>query len=108
MKLTLELPKEKEQTEEERATYCSAIFAIFPRLESDIKEKMYEQLITTYSIGVGMTKNKEERDFEIVRGNGIMEGMAILLESWRQAEAEHRANSKPEESYDKSLPLAEV
>lgn len=108
MKLTLEIPQEKELDETERKAHNSAIFSVFPRIERDIKSKMYEQLITTYSIGVGTAKTKEERDFEIVRGNGIMEGMAILLESWRQAESEHRADSKPEDDFDKTKVLPEV
>ena len=88
MKLTLEFPEEKLITEQERKDYCTAIFAVFPRLEKDIKEEMYKQLITTYSEGIGKSKTKEERDFEIVRGNGIMEGMAILLDKWQVAKSE--------------------
>ena len=88
MKLTLEFPEEKLITEQERRDYCTAIFAIFPRLEKDIKEEMYKQLISTYSENVATSKTKEERDFEIIRGNGIMEGMAILLEKWQVAKSE--------------------
>ena len=91
MKLELTLPEEKEQTEKQRKAYCGSIFAVFPVIEKDIRTKMYEELIKTYSIGVGTAKTKEERDFEIIRGNGIMEGMAILLETWSQANVEHQS-----------------
>ena len=88
MKLNLDFPEEKLITEQERRDYCTAIFAIFPRLEKDIKEEMYKQLITTYSESIGTSKTKETRDFETIRGNGIMEGMAILLEKWQVAKSE--------------------
>ena len=91
MKIDLQIPESKELTEVERKDYCASIFAIFPRLEKDIKEKMYEQLITTYTESIGTTRTREERDFEVVRGNGIMEGMAVLLEHWSLASAEHQA-----------------
>lgn len=82
MKLTLELPETKEQGEAERKEYCGAIFALFPRIEKDIKEKMYEELVKTYT---------EADDFnKVLRGQGIMEGMAILLEHWRLANLEHQ------------------
>ena len=98
MKIDLQIPEYKELTEPERKEYCATIFAVFPRLEKDIKEKMYEQLINTYTESIGTTKNAEERDFEVVRGNGIMEGMAILLELWRLASMEHQARPEEERS----------
>ena len=88
MKLTLEFPEEKLITEQERKDYCNAIFAIFPRLEKDIKEEMYRQLIHTYSESIATSPLSEAQRFEIIRGNGIMEGMAILLEKWRVAKSE--------------------
>lgn len=98
MNLTLELPREKEQSEQERKDYCAAIFAIYPRLERDVKEKMYEELVKTYSINAGTSKTREEIVLATIRGNGIMEGMAILLESWQQANTEHQ--SPPEKEVD--------
>ena len=108
MKLTLEFPKEEQQTEQDRISYCAAIFAVFPRLEKDIKTKMYEQLVATYTTSVGTSKKKEERDFEIVRGNGVLEGMAVLLEEWRVASKEHEAKSRQEEPFDRHNPLPDV
>ena len=107
MKLELNYTKE-EMSENERKNYCASVFAIFPIIEKDIKAKMYEQLINTYSVAVGSTRNKEERDFEIVRGNGIMEGMAVLLEKWEQASNEHIANSKGKETFDKHEVISQL
>lgn len=94
MNIQLEIPKEEPQTEQERHDHCAAIFAVFPRIKKDIKEKMYEQLTNLYSVGIGTSKTKEERDFEIIRGNGILEGMAILLTDWQAAATEFEASAK--------------
>lgn len=106
MKLTLGLPEKKEQSKQEHKEYCAAIFAVFPRLEKDIREEMYAQLVSIYSVGIATSKTKEERDFEIVRGNGILEGMAILLDKWEKAQAEHQ--DKPDTNFDKNNPIAEI
>ena len=45
MRLELSYNAEKEQTEQERKSYCASISSIFPLIEKDIKAKMYEQLI---------------------------------------------------------------
>lgn len=84
MKLELELPDKKEQTEQERRDYCASVFAIFPRIEQDIKSTMYEQLVSTYTEADNWDK--------ILKGQGIMEGMAVLLEKWSLANSEHIAN----------------
>lgn len=93
MNLTLDLPKKEVQTEQERKDYCAAIFATFPRLMKDIKEEMYEQLVNTYSVSISTSKTPEERDFETIRGNGILEGMAILLDKWQIAANEFEASA---------------
>ena len=90
MRLELSYNAEKEQTEQERKSYCASISSIFPLIEKDIKAKMYEQLIKTYSIGVGLAEDKAKVELEVVRGNGIMEGMAVLLSHWELANAEHQ------------------
>lgn len=84
MKITLELPNETEITETERAEYCAVIFAVFPRLDKDIREKMYEQLVSTYT-------GADDWD-KVLKGQGVMEGMAVLLEHWRLANSEHIAS----------------
>jgi hypothetical protein len=100
MKITLELPDEKELSETDRKAYCAAIFAIFPRIEKDIRKFMYEQLVSTYTEATNWDK--------ILKGQGILEGMAILLDQWQKANNEHIANSKPQEEFDKSNPISEV
>lgn len=108
MKIELEIPIIKEQTEEERRDYCASIFAVFPKLEKDIKEMMYEQLIAIYSESIGLEKMREARDHTILRGNGIMEGMAMLLERWQIASSEHEAKGKSEGDFDKNSPISEI
>ena len=83
MKLELQLPQEKPQSETEYKAYCSLIFSVFPQLEKDIKEMMYEELVKTYTESDNFNK--------VLRGQGILEGMAILLEKWRLAFMEHQA-----------------
>lgn len=101
MNLTLQIPKEEELNEAERKAHNAAIFAVIPRLEKDIKDKMYEELIKTYSENVGMAKTREEILLATTRGNGIMEGMAILLEMWQNDAKTHKAEHLPEEDFDK-------
>jgi hypothetical protein len=82
MKIEFTLPTEKALSEAERKGYCASISAIFPILEKDIKEKMGEELVKTYT---------EADDFnKVLRGQGILEGMAMLLEHWRLANLEHQ------------------
>lgn len=83
MKLELTLPTEKEQSEQERKDYCASVSSIFPILEKDIKEEMYKELVKTYT--------GAENFNAVLRGQGIMEGMAILLEHWTLANSEHIA-----------------
>ena len=108
LRVDLQFPEEKEISETERKAYNASVFAVFPRIEKDIKQEMYIQLIRTYSEGVGVSKSKDERDFEIIRGNGIMEGMAILLEKWQLAAKEHEASPKEEEGGDPYNPMPEL
>ena len=108
MKLELVLPKEENLDEDKVKAHNAAIFAVWPRLEKTIKEKMYEQLIQTYSENVGMAKTREEIVLATVRGNGILEGMAILLEKWRLDAQAHEGEGKPKEPFDKNNPLPEI
>lgn len=108
LKIELQLPTEKQLDESEIKAHNAAIFAVFPRLEKVIKEKMYEQLIQTYSENVGVAKTREEIVLTTVRGNGIMEGMAILLEKWRGDAQAHQADAQPKESFEKNNPLPEI
>jgi hypothetical protein len=93
----------KELSEADRMAYCSAIFAVFPRIEKDIKELLYEQL---------MFVNNNAQDWnQVVFGRGTFNGMDLLLEKWRKASIEHEANSKDkkeEKKFDKSNPISEI
>ena len=100
MKIELELPKEQELDEIERKAHNAAIFAVFPRLEKEIKARMYEQLVMTYTEADDMWKLK--------RGQGIMEGMAILLEKWKGDAQAHQADAQPKEVFDKHESINKV
>lgn len=108
MKIELVIPTEKQLDETEIKAHNSAIFAVFPRIEREIKAKMYEQLIQTYSENVGNTKTREEVIMTTVRGNGIMEGLAIILESFRASAFAHESESKKDTDFDRSSPISEV
>lgn len=96
MKLELSIPQKEELDEDKRKKHNASIFAVFPVLEHDIKAKMYEQLINTYSENVATAKTREEVIMTTVRGNGIMEGLAIILESFRASAFAHESESKKE------------
>lgn len=81
-----DVPEEKEQTEEERRDYCAAIWAVFPRLEKDLKRFMLEQLM--------FSANEADTWERVIFGRGSFNGMALLLERWKIAASEHLANAK--------------
>lgn len=89
--IELKQPEDKVLTEAERKNYNGQIFAVFPLLEADIKEAMFKQLIETYTISVGTAKSINEIALATARGSGIMEGMALLLTKWEQAQLEHQS-----------------
>ena len=81
--------KDEEMTEAERRDYCAAISAVFPRIEKDIKKLLYAQL---------MYSSNQAEDWEkVIFGRGTFNGLAILLESWRQANSEHLKRTIPED-----------
>ena len=100
MQIQLELPDEKEISEIDRKAYCAAIFAVFPRLDKTIKQFMYQELVSGYTEATNWDK--------ILRTQGILEGMAILLDEWQKADTEHKASNKPEEKFDKHEPIGSV
>ncbi len=77
---------EKEESEAERRAYCAAIFAIWPRLEKDLKKMMYEQLI--------FSSNESEDWFQTILGRGTFNGLSLAFERWKVASAEHEAVAK--------------
>ena len=108
MKLELEIPKSEALDEKERKAHNAAIFAVFPRIERDIKDKMYEQLIQTYSENVGMAKTREEIVLATIRGNGIMEGLGLILEKWQNDARTHEAEAQPKEVFNKHESISKV
>lgn len=100
MKLELNLPEEKPMSDEDRKAYVASVSAVFPRLEKDIKIKMYEHLVDTYT-------NSDEWD-KVLRGQGILEGMAILLEHWRGVHMEQEEKTIDEPDSDPTSIVGEI
>lgn len=94
-----EVQGEEEMSEADRKAYCSAISAVFPRLEKDIKRAMYQQLLLTFSTADNMDK--------ITLGQGTFNGMSLLLRHWRIAHLEHSEKGKPKEEFDRHSPIGE-
>lgn len=92
-------PYRKDMSEAERREYCSVIFAAFPRLEKDIKEFMYDQL---------MFANLEAEDMlQVALARGTFNGLDLLLNHWKKASIEFQA--KPKEGTDNpNNPLPEL
>ena len=99
-KIEIKITEEKDFTEQERKDYCASIFAVFPRLEKDIKDALHARLVFTAM----ETKTWEE----LMMNRGIMEGMTILLEQWRAAQGEHIANNSAKPEFDKHNPVSEI
>ena len=89
-----------EMSESERREYCASIFAIYPRLEKDIKKFLFMQLEESLA--------KAENWEQVIFGKGTFNGMAFLLERWKQVQAEHIENSKVKEKFDENTPIGEI
>ena len=98
--ISIEDVLEEDETEADRKAYCAAIFAVFPRLEKDLKKFLHAQLL--YSA------NEAETWERVIFGRGSFNGMALLLENWKIAAKEHEANSGQKEDFDKHSPISEV
>ena len=92
--------KDDKMSESERREYVSAISAVWPRLERDIKRFLYDQLI--------FTSNNSESWDQVIFGRGTFNGMDLLLNHWRKVHEEHQMNSKPKEDFDQYNPLPEA
>lgn len=96
--------EEKELSEADRKAYCSAIFAVFPRIKKDIKKLLYEQLM--------FISNNAENWEQVIFGRGTFNGMDILLEKWQSATTEHEANVKEglkeNKNIDKNNPISQI
>ena len=95
-----DIEDDKELSEADRRAYCAAIFAIYPRLEKDLRNFLHKQLIFS---------SMEARNWDqVIFGRGTFNGISLLLELWEKAAKEHEANSKPEEDFDKHSPISEA
>lgn len=94
--------EEKEMSEGERKEYCAAISAVWPRLEKDIKKFLYRQLL--------FISNEAETWERVIFGRGTYNGIALLEEHWRQADAEHRGEVKEKspKKFDEHAPIGSV
>ena len=92
--IDLEDVEEEVLTPEEHQSYCAAIFAVFPRIQKDIKKFMHEQLM----FGATQTGTLQQLDFS----RGTMNGFYLLLEHWEKAANEYEAKIKQQkEPFDK-------
>lgn len=95
-----DVEEDKEMSEGDRRDYCSAINAVFPRLEKDIKQFLYTQLM--------FNSNNAETWDQVIFGRGTFNGIDLLLQHWSKANQEHIGRSKPEENFDKNNPVGEI
>ena len=87
--------KYKEESEAERKEYCAAISGAWPKIEKDLKELMVAQL---------MYSSNEAEDFEkVVFGRGTFNGLSLIYEKLKQANAEHMERSKPKEELNHDI-----
>lgn len=87
------------ESEQERKDYCAAIFAVYPRIEKDLKRFMHTQLL--------FSSMQAETWEQTLFGRGTFNGLSLVLEHWRKAQAEHIESVTPE-PFDKTMPLSEV
>lgn len=93
--------EEKEMSETERREYCSAIFAVWPRLEKDIKKFLHTQLM--------FSSNEADTWERVIFGRGTFNGLDLLLEHWRKAKTEYEALPKEDKKdFDKNNPISEI
>lgn len=95
-----DVQEDGEMSEAERREYAAAIFAVFPRLEKDIKKFLYTQLL--------FSSNEAVTWEQVIFGRGTFNGMDLLLEHWRKVNAEHVGNSKPQEGFDPHNPIGQI
>jgi hypothetical protein len=108
MKLELSLPKEEPLDDDKRKKHNASVFAVFPVLEKDINRLIFEQLEETYRDNVEMAKTREEVVLATVRGNGIIQGVGMLLDKWKADAQAHQADGKSPEKFDKFKVIGEV
>src|SRR3990167_9617159 len=90
--ISIEDVTEGEETEADRKAYCAAIFAVFPRLEKDLKKFLHAQLL--------FSSNQADTWERVIFGRGTFNGISLLLEHWQQAHNEHIASVTDKEVDD--------
>jgi len=91
--IDLQMMEDEEMSETERKAYCSAIFAVFPRIEKDLKRFMYQQLLFQ-----GTEADTWEK---VIFGRGTFNGLDLMYEYYKKVSQEHISNSKREDDFDK-------
>lgn len=77
--------EDKMMSEVERKAYVAAIFAVWPRLEKDLKKFMYDQLL--------FASQKATTWEEVLFARGTFNGMDLMFEHWRIAANEFEASA---------------
>lgn len=91
----------KDMTQAERDAYCSAIFAVWPRLEKDLKEFMHDQLL--------FVCNNAEDMLQVSFGRGTFNGFDFLFDYWQTAASEWESKGKEDKDEgDKNNPMPEL
>ena len=90
-----DIEENEQMSETERKAYCAAIFAVFPRLEKDLKKALYDQLM--------FVSNEAQTWEQVLFGRGTFNGISLMLEKWRKAASEYE--KPPEEEYDRHSPI---
>ena len=74
----------KVMSEAERRDYCAAIFAVWPRLEKDLKEFLHTQLMF-------ISNNAESWD-QVMIARGTFNGLDLVFQHWKSAVSEYEAS----------------
>ncbi len=77
--------EDKMLSESERKDYVAAIFAVWPRLEKDLKKFMYDQLM--------FASQKATTWEEVLFARGTFNGMDLIFEHWKIAANEFEASA---------------
>ena len=92
------LDDESPMTEAERKEYCSAIAAVWPRLEKDIKKFLFKQI---------MFNNNQAIDWDqVLIGRGVFAGQEMLYDYWKSINQEY-LDRLVHTNFDSHSPLAE-
>lgn len=90
----------KDLSTAERAAYCAAIFAVWPRIQKDLKEFMHDQLMFA-------ALNTENWD-QVLMSRGTFNGFDLLFDHWEKAALEYEAAPKDKEPVDEHNPISQL